>query len=672
MQLEYAFELPNDLRAIEKSVQYLMERGLAVGFDGDRLRLNLRVGLTEALANAMLYGNCRDPRKRVRVEASLTAEAITVRVTDEGRGFDPSAVIDPTLPANRVRAGGRGLYLIRQLMDQVEFNDRGNSITMVLRKEAPARTAAEPVEIPAFAELVPLPSPVESALGGFHRMHPGARFRLAGRDGDRWLPLYATADAESVDWSVAEDFPIELTDGPPLALQVPAGELSGSEAAFLTSVLATMLAHEREARSAARELTERYEEINLLYFISEVLASVMSVPDAATRILGEVADVLGARRASLWVFHADDENLYLAASVGEGGMRGPIGVDDPESATAWVFRERQPLNLERDTVLSALPRLEPRPQGREAFLSVPINFTPPDGSTRTVGVLTLVGRRNNIRFSAGDARLLSAIASQIGAALETQRLLQESLRQERLVRELELAHDLQLKLLPDPDTFDAPISVAARCVPAESVGGDFYQLFRLPGDRIGFMIGDVSSHGFSAAMIMALTMSAVGIHAPESGSPAEVLRRVHRALIAELESTEMYMSLFYAVLDLNAGQLVYANAGHPHAFRITPAGEVHRLGATDPPLGILPRDEYGEGTTVWTAGQDLLLLFTDGLSDALASDPSGQSGEATLIAEVLSARSRSLKEIIAHVFSAADRASAHLPPDDRTALVARG
>jgi serine/threonine-protein kinase RsbW len=132
MPFDYTLELPNDLRAIERAVTYLMDRGREVGFDYDRLRLNFRVGLTEALANAMLYGNCRDPRKRVRVEARLSGSEIVVQVTDEGRGFDPAKVLDPTLPNNRQRAGGRGIFLIKKLMDRVEFNDRGNSITMIL------------------------------------------------------------------------------------------------------------------------------------------------------------------------------------------------------------------------------------------------------------------------------------------------------------------------------------------------------------------------------------------------------------------------------------------------------------------------------------------------------------------------------------------------------------
>ncbi|MGH7505061.1 MAG: SpoIIE family protein phosphatase [Longimicrobiales bacterium] len=672
MRLDYTFDLPNDLRAIETSVDYLMERGSAVGFDADRLRLNFRVGLTEALANAMLYGNCRDPGKRVRVEAHFDPAEISVRVTDEGRGFDPARVLDPTLPDNRTRAGGRGIFLIRNLMDHVEFNEQGNSITMVLRNlPGPPGPEPEAETIPALAELLPLPSSVEAALEGFRRAHPDRRFRLVASHDDRWIGLYVSGEPAGAEWVEAPMYRFEAGDGVPLAIQAPEDGLSAAEGAFLAEVTGRLFGHEREARSAARELTDRYEEINLLYFISEVLASVMSLPDAATRILGEVADVLGARRASLWVYRPEEKELHLTAAVGEGGMQGPIALDDAESATAWVFRERQPLNLERGTVLTAVPRLEPRPQGREAFLSVPINFTPPDGATRTIGVLTLVGRRSNVRFSAGDARLLSAIASQIGAALETQRLVQESLRQERLGRELELAHDLQLKLLPDPATFDAPARIAGRCVPADSVGGDFYQLFRLPGERLGIMIGDVSSHGFSAALIMALTMAAVGIHAPESGSPSEVLRRVHRALIDELESTEMYLSLFYAVLDPAAGTLVYANAGHPHAFRIAPDGTALRLGATDPPLGIISRDQFGEGQTEWSTDEDLLLLFTDGLSDALADSSGSHSGEITLVNEIVRLRNEPLGAILDHVFAAADRAAGHLPPDDKTALLVR-
>jgi phosphoserine phosphatase RsbU/P len=515
-------------------------------------------------------------------------------------------------------------------------------------------------------DMTSLPSPVVTLLDAFRVAHPDAELRLWSDGTGVMACVYPEGD-DLEPWSSVERQRVDLGDGAPLWLEVRG---TGLDQEFMAKALAQLMHHEREARSAARELTERYEEINLLYFISEVLASVMSVPDAAERILSEVADVIGARRASLWVYSPDDDKLHIAAAVGEEGLRGPISVDDRESATAWVFRERQPLNLERGALLPTVPRIEPSLSYREAFLSVPINYTPPDGTTRTVGVITLVGRRTNMRFSAGDSRLLAAIASQIGAALETQRLIKDSLKQERMMRELELAHDLQLKLLPDPKAFSNP-EVAARCMPAESVGGDFYHLFRLPGDRFGIMIGDVSSHGFSAALIMALTMSAVAIYAQESGPPAEVLRAVHRALIKELESTEMYLTLFYGVLDPNAGHLVYANAGHPHAFHIAADGTRTRLGATAPPLGIAQIDAYGESVVTWGSGNNLVCLFTDGLTDVYPNNGAGP-GEVSLVADVVGMRTAPLDDIIAHIFDSAPDGSNDIPPDDRTAVLVRG
>lgn len=524
-------------------------------------------------------------------------------------------------------------------------------------------TPSEPGSLPAGAVAL---------LEAFERSRPGVRVwvRRTGSDACLYPADGGGGRAELLEGA---GYLRKLAAGGDAEYELEvAGGVGVADVDFLAEALTQVLRYEREARLTARELSERYEEINLLYLISEILGSVLSLPTAANWILAEVAEVMQARRASLWVYDPAIRQLRLAAAVGEEGLAGPIPIDDPNSVTAWVFRERQALNLERgDAFPRRGARLEPRPRGREAYLSAPISYTPPEGGARTVGVITLVGRTTGTSFSASDTRLLSAIASQIGAALETHRLVEESLRQERLIRELELAHDLQLKLLPDASRLGGPAEVAARCVPAESVGGDFYHLFRLSGERLGVMIGDVSSHGFSAALIMAMLMSAAAIYAQEAAPPGEVLLRVHHALLDELETTEMYLTLFYGILDPGQGTLVYANAGHPHAFVVGGDGSVVRLGATSPPLGMVSFGEYGESVVDWRRGQDLLFLFTDGLSDAFATEGCG-GGEAVIVSEVVRLRDRPLQEILSHLFAVAERARLAIPPDDRTAVLVRG
>ncbi len=128
----FAFDVPSDVQAIESAVADLVERCRAAAFDGPRLTFNFRVGVTEALANAILYGNRGDARIPVRVELSLETTRVVVRVRDQGNGFNPDAVPDPTLECNLERPGGRGVFLLRKLMDEVRYNDRGNEVQLVL------------------------------------------------------------------------------------------------------------------------------------------------------------------------------------------------------------------------------------------------------------------------------------------------------------------------------------------------------------------------------------------------------------------------------------------------------------------------------------------------------------------------------------------------------------
>lgn len=133
MPSDLTFDLPADLATIEEAVNAVMHRCASCEAESSRLRLNLRVGLTEALTNAVLYGNAGDPSKRIKVEVVVDESSITAKVTDEGNGFNPHNLPDPTVPPHLTEPRGRGIFLMRKLLDEVHFNDRGNSVTMVLR-----------------------------------------------------------------------------------------------------------------------------------------------------------------------------------------------------------------------------------------------------------------------------------------------------------------------------------------------------------------------------------------------------------------------------------------------------------------------------------------------------------------------------------------------------------
>jgi sigma-B regulation protein RsbU (phosphoserine phosphatase) len=384
----------------------------------------------------------------------------------------------------------------------------------------------------------------------------------------------------------------------------------------------------RERDGATRELVERYEEINLLYAIGELLGSSASVDEIAETLLVELAATVGAKRAVFLQTNRAQSLLVPIATLGlADGLYEPVPFDHAGHIAVRAFRSGSACTDDgltaavSDAVLSGrgAPLLAvaiTRPSnsvGITGTFAVPTRRGGEQAST-PLGVLVLGGRDGGQPFTAGDRKLAVAVSTQIGTAMHNASLVRAAMERQQMAREMQLANELQLKLLPNPRVVQPEARAAARVVPAESVGGDFFLLARLDRDRTGVLIGDVSGHGYQSALIMALALSAAGIHVQAAFDPSIAVEAVQRSLRDELESTEMSISMCYAVIDTRAGEVRYANAGHPHVFALTADGQATRLSAVAPPLGWCD-DTVEESVMTWKPGSRLV-FFTDGVVDA--------------------------------------------------------
>jgi sigma-B regulation protein RsbU (phosphoserine phosphatase) len=429
-----------------------------------------------------------------------------------------------------------------------------------------------------------------------------------GSDVCAWAAQHG-ADAREVGGKVQ---PVWLVLAPRHDDHALTGEAAAALDDLVTHVVHLVQRLLRERDGATNELAERYEEISLLYAIGELLGSGASVESVAVTVLRELAQTVGAPRGALMLHDATTDVLRPAALLGVASSPNTVvSARDPVLLASRAFRTGDAfVEAGGEAARRGAPTLA---SDGGPVLAVPIRRVSNAGG-ESLGVVVLAGRPGDAPFTAGDRKLVTAIASQVGTALHNARLVRATVEQEQLAREMRLAHDMQLKLLPSPRVVAPEARAAARVVPAESVGGDFYLLARLDADRTGVVIGDVSGHGYQAALVMALAMSATAIHVQAVIDPAVAVEAVRRSLEDELESTDMSLTLFYGVIDSSTGTLRYANAGHPHAFVLRGDGRADRLGAHAPPLGFGAAPIVGDATP-WH-DDDCLLLFTDGVPDA--------------------------------------------------------
>ncbi|MEX1308940.1 MAG: SpoIIE family protein phosphatase [Candidatus Sulfomarinibacteraceae bacterium] len=228
--------------------------------------------------------------------------------------------------------------------------------------------------------------------------------------------------------------------------------------------------------------------------------------------------------------------------------------------------------------------------------------------------------------------------AQLGA--ERRRDLVESLQLERLValelgrRELEMARDVQRRLLPPSEVFGSGWEVAARCLPARVVAGDFYDILRHPNGTVDVVVADVAGKGFAASLIMASTKAMLPFVTAD-GTVAQSLSRLNHRLAVELGRGE-FVALTMARYSPDGGTVELANAGAPDPYLIRPGRAPRPLSVPGPRLPLGVREEVAYASrTVELAAADRLLLLTDGLPEARdeSGDPMGYSALESMLGD---------------------------------------
>jgi sigma-B regulation protein RsbU (phosphoserine phosphatase) len=235
-----------------------------------------------------------------------------------------------------------------------------------------------------------------------------------------------------------------------------------------------------------------------------------------------------------------------------------------------------------------------------------------------IGALELINKRSGDRlFAASDMHLATAVASAAALAIHNARMAQALVEQERVRKELELARQIQLSLLPPAAGPDSP--VRGLNIPAREVSGDFFDYCEVAGARIYFSLADVSGKGMNAALLMAKTTSLLRCLAKTAHGPAELLAKVN-AEICETSSLGMFVTIVAGYIYPLTGIVELSNAGHQPPVFWRSDGSYTELMATAPPIGILPDVQFETTRVEMNTGS--LYIFTDGVTEAQTPDGS--------------------------------------------------
>jgi len=353
---------------------------------------------------------------------------------------------------------------------------------------------------------------------------------------------------------------------------------------------------------------------------SRLLTAPMDLPQVLEIVVRTVAEAIGADAAGLRLLDADTGQLTLKATYNLSPdyiNKGPVTAGESTLnlralAGEAIVVEDMPSDPHFQRYHADIVR-----EGLVSNLTIGLMYR-----DQGIGILRLYHRRKR-SYSEADVRLAQIVAAQSAAAIVNARLYADALEGERVARQVRLAGDVQRHLVPRTAPNVPGLDIAGRYVPCYDVGGDFYDYITLPGGCLILAIGDVMGKGVPASLAMASLRSSLRACAEMIETLDEFLPRVNRMFCRDVSAGD-FATLFVARYNPGDSSLIYCNCGHEPPILLR-ASQVYDLTEGGAVLGIDPAAAYRSSRLTLQAG-DLLLLYTDGLPDAVdfAREPFGR------------------------------------------------
>ncbi len=382
----------------------------------------------------------------------------------------------------------------------------------------------------------------------------------------------------------------------------------------------------------AEAFDRKAEEVSSLQYFSKLITQVLDFNELAETVTDITTRVSSADAS--WIIWKENDDFVSISNKN-------IGFVDSNLINGFILGKINWKSM-NDTTFLRLREFERISELSQPYKAVAVSPLKAHGEVKGLHVAV---RKNEDRFSEEDKNAITTFADYASVSIENSRLLEESIEKERLEKELDVAREIQKKILPDENPKIENLEISTLFIPAFEVGGDYYDFFKVSDSKLGFVIADVSGKGISAAFIMAEVKGIFESLSKTIESPREILINANEILKGTLDS-KTFVSAAYGVIDTNDGKMSFARAGHcPALFLRSDTAENLR------PSGIglgLSNDKRFENALdeikIDLDENDTIVLYTDGITEA-KNENLDDFGEKYFIEILLENKNKELDEL---------------------------